>query len=271
MDSSTDKDKKRPPFYERRAFQGTAAVIALATAILALVGPLKGIVDDLFPTTEPVTWVEVVLDTSSAMEKGFDGETRMQAATQAIKKAVKELDNSGLGLRRTATDCDDNSKQVVKLGSDHADDVIKEAEEQQPEGEASIVDAIVGGLEEFNREPIASRGPESRRLLVFTAGVNECSDDDLGAEITEALETADISESSKVELIALGASAEEAAQLEELKAALAEEANVELYNPETTEELNSRAESAGEKANTANQKLEDESEAGFYEQTDGEG
>lgn len=258
--------EKKPPFFERRTFQGTAAVVALATAILALIGPLRGIVNDLFPTTEPVSWVEVVLDTSSAMEKGFDGETRLQAATEAIEKAVKELDNTGLGLRRTATSCEGKSEQVVGLDNGNADEVIDEAQSLSPEGSASIVDAVVGGLEEFNREPIASRGPQSRRLLVFTAGVSECSDGNLGEEIAEALETADISKSSKLELIALGASSDERAELEGFEAALEEYAQVKVYTPDTKEELNNVAEEAGESASTADENLEEEREAGLYPQ-----
>lgn len=258
--------EKRPPFYERRTFQGTAAVVALVAAILALVGPLKGIVDDLFPATEPVSWVEVVLDTSSAMGKGFDGETRLQAATEAIEKAVKELDKSGLGLRRTATSCGGRSEQLVNLDSGNADEVIGEAQSLHPEGNASIVDAVVGGLEEFNGEPMASRGPQSRRLLVFTAGVSECSSGNLGEEVAEALESANISESSKVELIALGASGEERAQLAGFEAELDDYAQVKVYLPENKEELNSTAEEAGENASTADENLEGEREAGFYEQ-----
>lgn len=257
---------RKPPFFERRGFQGTAAVVALATAVLALVGPLRGIVEDLFPTTEPVTWVEVVLDTSSAMRKGFDGETRLEAATEAIEKTVKELDNSGLGLRRTSNSCEGRSEQLVGLDSSNADEVIDEAQSQHPEGDASIVDAVVGGLEEFNREPIASRGPESRRLLVFTAGVSECSTGNLGEEIAEALQSADISESSKVELISLGASSGEEAELQSLETALDGYANVRLYTPKSKEELNDVAREAGASASAADEQLTDERDAGFYDQ-----
>ena len=264
--NSPGDDKKTTPFYERRIFQGTAAVVALATALLALVGPLKGVVEDLFPTEEPVSWVEVVLDTSSAMEKEFDGETRLEAATRAIQKAVKELDNEGLGLRRTATSCEGNSEQLVDLDSGHAESVVAEAQKQHPAGESNIVDAVVGGLEEFKREPIASRGPESRRLLVFTAGVSECSEGNLGEEIGEALEGAEISKSSKVELIALGASEAEKAELEEFETVLKKYANVKLDTPENGEELDDIAEEAGENASSANDTLEAEKESGFYEQ-----
>jgi hypothetical protein len=264
----TDEGKS-PPFYERRAFQGTAAVVALGAAVLALIGPLKGIADDLFGQTEPVTWVEVVLDTSAAMEKEFDGETRLEAAAQAVEKSVKELDNSGLGLRRSAVDCAGESDQVVKLGADHVDDVIDAAENQHPTGSSSIVDAVVGGLEEFNREPMASRGPESRRLLVFTAGVNECTDGNLGEEVADALAGANISQASKVELIALGASDEELEQLRSFEAALGRggaTAGVTLYTPQDRQELDEATDEVSDGASTANEQLEGERGAGFYEQ-----
>lgn len=264
--NSPDDGKKGTPFYESRAFKGTAAVVALVAAILALVGPLKGVVADLFPSEEPVSWVEVVLDTSSAMEKEFDGETRLEAATRAIQKAVKELHNEGLGLRRTATSCEGESEQLVDLDSGHTESVVAEAQKLHPQGESSIVDAVVGGLEEFKREPIASRGPESRRLLVFTAGVSECSGGNLGEEIGEALEGAEISKASKVELIALGASEEEQAELEDFETVLKKYANVKLDIPENGEELDEIAEEAGESASGANETLEAEKEAGFYEQ-----
>jgi von Willebrand factor type A domain len=253
-------------FFEKPAFKGTAAVVALATAVLALLGPLRSIIDDLFPSTEPVSWVEVVLDTSTAMGKEFDGETRLQAAAEAIEKAVKELDNSGLGLRRTAISCKGESEQLVGLDSGNTDKVVDEARDQQPQGSSSIVDAVIGGLEEFQREPIASRGPESRRLLVFTAGVSECSNGNVGEEIADALRGANISQSSKVELIALGASSEEKDELEEFEAALDEYANVNLYTPQDESELNDVAEDAGEQASAVAEHLEGEREAGFYEQ-----
>jgi hypothetical protein len=262
-------DKKSTPFYERRLFQGTAAVVALVAAVLALEGRLGGIIGDLFPPPPPpVSWVEVVLDTSSAMQREFEGESQLEAAGGAIAKAVKELDNEGLGLRRTATSCEGKSEQLVGLDSDHSEEVVNEAQSQSPEGEASIVQAVVGGLEEFKREPIARRGAESRRLFIFTAGVNQCSNGDLGEELAEELEAVDINTSSKLELIALGASDTEIARLEEIKAALKKYANVHmtLHAPENQRELNHVATKARKRAREANEVQEELTKSGMYDQ-----
>jgi von Willebrand factor type A domain len=259
--------ERNPPFYESRTFKGAAAVVTLATAVLALIGPLNGVVGALFPSGEkPVSWVEVVLDTSAAMEASFGGKSKLEAANGAIAKAVKELDNEGVGLRRSATSCDAKSEQLVDLAAGHNDEVIDEAQSQQPKGDASIVDAIVGGLEEFRREPMASGNPGSRRLLVFTAGVNECSHGDLAAEIAEELEGADVSKASKVEVFALGASSEEERRLEEFKSALGEYANVKLHTPESTRELNGEAEAAAESVSGTTEQLEEERQDGLYPQ-----
>ncbi|HEU5141680.1 MAG TPA: vWA domain-containing protein [Solirubrobacterales bacterium] len=261
------EERDNPAFYERRFFQGATAVVALAAAVLALVGPLRDIADDLFPKTEPVSWVQVVLDTSSAMEGEFDGETRLDAAAEAVGKAVKELRNQGLGLRRTAGSCDGESEQLVDLGAGHNDDVTEMAQRQTPGGKASIVDAVVGALGEFEREPIAAGSPQSRRLLVLTAGISQCSEQDLGEEMIEALELADISEASKLEVFALGASEQEREELRRFEAVLKDHGtHVDVHAPETSGELNRDAEQAGERAARANEILEEERDAGFYEQ-----
>jgi|GEM_PF-3505909 len=274
-------------FYEHPAFKGTAAVVALVAAALALIGPLSGVFDDLFPDSPPpVSWVEVVLDTSVAMEKEFDGQTMLEAAAASIGKTVKELENEGLGLRRTATSCKGRSEQLVELDSGHAEEVTEEAMSQRPRGKASIVDAIVGGLQEFKREPIANRGPASRRLLVFTAGVSQCGEEDLEEEMTEALKEADISQSSEVEVVALGRSGSDGAQpgpsanggneareeeaesmVSPLSAPLEDSGlGVTVYEPESARELDELSEDIGARASRANEILEEERDNGFYEQ-----
>jgi len=260
------KTEQRKPFYERRGFQGTTAVVALVTALIALAGPLNSLVKGLFPSSpQPVSWVQVVLDTSDAMAKDFEGETRLEAAVGAIEKTVKELDNEGLGLRRTAVDCKGESKQLVALGADHAAAVVDEAKGLQPEGKASIVDAVVGALDEFNGEPMARGRPESRRLFVFMAGTDGCYGDDLSKELAIALEGANISKASRVEMIALGASDEEVAQLDALKAVLKEYAHVEVQAPQNGEELDEFAESAGESVGETSEQIEEE-KANNYEE-----
>lgn len=194
------------PFYEHRAFKGAAAVVALITALIALAGPIGNAVDNLSPNPpERTAWVQVVLDTSVAMGQGFgDGEkTRLEAAVSAVEKAVKELDNSGVGLRGTSTSCGGESKPLVDLANGDSQEVIDAAAEQHPGGDASIVDAILGGLDEFNREPMQSHGPESRRLFVFTTSNRSCPWDDPTGEVQRKLEEAHHGRFGSVEVFAL--------------------------------------------------------------------
>lgn len=199
-------EQTRQPFYEHRAFKGTAAVVALATALIALVGPLRNAVDGLSPEpTARTAWVQVVLNTTAAMGTGFgegDG-TRLDAAVSAVAKAVKELDNSAVGLRSTSARCTGESRRLIDLANGDSQEVIDSAKEQRPKGEASIVDAILGGLDEFNREPMRSHGPESRTLFVFTAASESCPWEDPTGEVERMLEEADPKRFGAIEVFAL--------------------------------------------------------------------
>ena len=273
-------EQTRQPFYEHRAFQGTAAVVALVTALLALAGPLGNAIDGLFPDPpERGAWVQVVLDTSAVMGEGFgDGEeTRLEAAIGGVAKAIKELDNSAVGLRSTSTSCEGESRKLVDLADGDAQDVIEDARKQRPAGDASIVDAILGGLDEFNREPMRSHGPESRTLLVFTTASRSCPWDDPTGEVERRLEQANHERFGSVEVFALTPEGQEAlagplpggpgAQMVALEAMVDSSAELDaletLLGPSATvhrvaspAELYEQAEEVGEEARETAEELE---------------
>jgi len=275
------------PFYERRLFQGTAALVALATALLALVGPLRDAIDGVSPDPpKRGHWVEVVLNTSSAMGERFgeEGGTRLEAAAGAIAKAVKELDNSGVGLRSTPASCGDESKPLVDLADGSPDEVIREAQRQRPNGNASIVDAVIGALDEFDREPMQSHGPESRSLFVFTTAGPPCPLDDPTGEVERRLEEAHLTRFGSVEVFALTSSAEqnaagiapsegpmtklvamevadeEIAALGAIESVLGTQATIHYVD--SPSELYSEAEAAGEDTQETAERSEEEGETG---------
>jgi hypothetical protein len=198
-------DKKSPPFYERRLFQGTAAVVALAAAVVALGGRIGDIIDDLFPPAPPrASWTEVVLNTSAIMGEHFGGkdETRLASAGQAIEKRVKELGNSGVGLRTTPANCKGNSEQLVGLANGTPDEVISEAQHQHPTGNSSIIDAVNGALNDFAREPMSVGKAKSKNIIVFTTGSARCPYDEV-TEIAHTLAAMDPEHIPGVELFQL--------------------------------------------------------------------
>lgn len=278
-------EQSRQPFYEHRAFKGTAAVVALVTALVALVRPVGNVLDSLSSETPQRTaWVQVVLDTSAAMGQEFgDGnQTRLAAAASAIQKAVKELDNSGVGLRGTSITCKGESKPLVDLASGDPQKVIDAASEQRPRGKASIVDAILGGLNEFNREPMQGQSPKSRSLFVFTAGSRVCPWDDPTGEVQRRLDEAHRERFGSVEVFALTSAGDQgtftsmsmggpqaqmvaletvassSAELDALKSLLGPKAKI--HRVTSTAELYEQAEEAGEGALEAVEQTEEETE-----------
>ena len=104
------------PFYEQPLFKGTAAVVALATALLALLGPLRNVIDSVSPDPAKRTgWTEVILNTSADMGERFgDGDrTRLDSAIEGVEQSVKELDDMNVGLLRTSSTCEGKSVSSV--------------------------------------------------------------------------------------------------------------------------------------------------------------
>ena len=278
-------EQTRQPFYEHRAFKGTAAAVALVTALVALVGPFGGLVDGLFPDSpERVAWTQVVLNTSSVMGEGFgDGdETTLEAAVGGVAKAIKELDNSGVGLRATSSSCEGESRKLIDLANGDAEEVILEAQKQQATGDASIVDAILGGLDEFNREPMRNHGPESKTMYVFTTETPSCPWDDPTGEVQRRLEEVEPERFGPVEvftlvsdggqealaapaarrprMVALETVAENGTELAALETLLGPQARI--HRVATPAELYEQAEKAGEEAGETVEQLEEEGENG---------
>lgn len=256
------------PFYERRLFQGTAAVVALATALLALVGPLGDVIDGLSPDPpQRSAWTEVVLNTSSVMGEQFGRgrETALESAVRGLEKSVKELDGHGVGLRSTPDSCDEKSEKLIDVAEGSPDEVIREAQKQRPRGSASIIDAVVGGIKEFEREPMQSHAAKSKSLFVFTTAAPPCEWDELFDEEARS-KLARIEQFGAVEVFALKSQAERemvafaeegANELDALQAALGP--RMAIHYVETPDELYGEAEAAGEAVSETADEVDDDS------------
>jgi len=249
------------PFWERGWFKGVVAVVGLVAAVWALVGAprLWDVVADALSSDPPVSYTEVVLDTSSAMGEDFagKGETKLDAAARAIRQTVGELDNEGLALRRTGSDCGGSSELVVDFGSDQADEVASTAQKQQPSGSPNLTGAVIAALDDFKTPGRSDGPPSTRRVLVFTAGVDECFEGDAVEKIGAELEGAEISKSSSLTLIALKSSGQDLRRLKELEEALSGYAYVDSRTPETVDELDQAVENVVEVDDQAEKQLEE--------------
>jgi hypothetical protein len=249
------------PFYERRGFQGTVAVVGLLTAIWGLSGVPSpwSLLGDLFSTDVARSNTEIVLDSSAAMAESFTkGETKLEAAVDALQAAGGRNDE-GLGLRQTNPGCEFEEEPLVDVGTDHVEQVVSAAEQLHPEGKSNIIGAVLAALGEFRANPDFNRPGSVRRVLVYTAGQDDCFSGDVSERIRAELEGADVSASFT--LIALNASETDLARLHGLESAL-ESAGVasETIAADDPEQLDEANEQVSEESEEAIEAAEEEQE-----------
>jgi hypothetical protein len=238
-------------------------IVALVAGIWSFIGiPTPWtIVGELFEGEAPaLSNTEVVLDTSAAMGEPFKAnETKLQAAVGAIHQAG-ERDDEGLALRPTSPECDSEEKEpLVKFGKHHKGEILSVAENLHPEGKANITQALVEAVGDFRTNADFDGPGSTRRVLVFTTGLDECFEGDVAERIESELRGAKVSASFT--LIALKASEEELAQLAELEKGLkSAKASVETRTPGNPTQLAGVVEEVKEEASQAIEENKEEKE-----------
>lgn len=227
--------EEKPPFYEQRWFQGSAAVVGLLGAIWAFSGAPKpwDAATDLTATEVAFANTQIILDASEGMTEPFGEGTKLDAAMKAIREYVIPLRQEGLSLRRTGRSCEEGGELLVDFGKDHSDDVVEAAAEQRAEGESSLAYAVIEAISEFTASD-RFQGPAATRQVVIIAGGadDECLDN-APAEIRRKLDSSGIDATFK--MVALKPSEDRREQLRSFTQALGEHAEVEFV--ETEEEL----------------------------------
>jgi hypothetical protein len=177
-------------FYERSWFKGTAAVVALAVSLAALVGPprLWDVIADIVSPELPGSNTEIVIDASAAMGEEFPPSgSKLQAQAGAVNRYAANLSNEGLALRTFGGECDEGGDLVVDLGEEHGDDVGRAAADQQPQGKANLVSALARAIDDFTADDIPD--DSKNRVVVFTGtGTDECYGTNAPAEINREIE-----------------------------------------------------------------------------------
>jgi hypothetical protein len=155
------------PFYERRWFQGTAAVVALLGALIALIGPLRGAVSDLFSSSTPHFETEVVFDRGSAMNG------KLAQAKRQLRKEIHTplYRDAGLALRTFGGSCHGGGEPVVDFGTHHVHAVIQGVNGvERGEGPSDVYDAVSAAVRDLTDLPA---GTETN-VLVYLGAVSGC-------------------------------------------------------------------------------------------------
>ncbi len=239
-----DPDRK-PTFYERRWFQGAAALVALVAGVWALTSKVLDTASSL-SAEEAAALVntEVVLDASAAMAEPFGDGTKLDAAVKAIETYVMPLENDALALRRAGGSCVEVKEQLVDFEKGNGDELVEKTAEQEPGGRSNMVSTVRAAISDFNEAQF--HGPAAtRRILIFMGGEDECAED-AANEIRDDLAGAGIDAVFRV--VALKVSSEEMKGLEGFKQALAPYAQVEIRPADTDEQLEEVMEEESEEA-----------------------
>lgn len=226
--------KRKPPFYERRWFQGTVAVVGLLGAVWAFSGAPKpwDVASELSASDIALSNTEIILDASAGMGAPFGDGTKLDAAANAIREYVVPLQEEGLALRRAGGSCDEGGELLVNFGRDHTDDVADAAAEQNPEGESNFAYAVIEAIEEFTASE-RFRPSSTKQVIVITGTTEDECLRGAPEEIRRKLDRSGIDATFK--LVALKVSGEDRERLEGFTAALGQSAEVEFV--ETEEEL----------------------------------
>jgi hypothetical protein len=219
------------PFYQRPWFVGLGAAAGLVATVAALIGPPKlwDVVADLVSPGLPASNTEIVLDASASMGAPFGAAgTKLEAAADAVGDYVIPRDDEGFALRAFGGDCEEAGNLVVDFGADHGDDVGDEAAAQDPEGEANLAKAVIAAISDFSDGDLFPDADSPKRVLIFTAGVDECERAGATAEIRREVQRTGID--LEFGLIAMRVSDEEREQLESIANALGEGAEVVRVN-----------------------------------------
>jgi hypothetical protein len=187
----------RDAFYERRWFKGTVAVLGLIGAVVALIGPPKlwDVISDLFRNDLPPSDTEYILDASAAMGEPFgtvEGATKLSAAAEAIAQSILPLENEGLALRRLGGTCDETGDLLVDFGAGRNDEVSDAAADQEAAGESNLAQAVIAAIDDFHGDRFPTDRTFTKRIVVVTGTVDNCSGDNAAELIRRRLENAGV-------------------------------------------------------------------------------
>jgi hypothetical protein len=169
----------RPPrFYDSPWFKGTAAVVALLVGLVALIGPLRGLIGDIFAGSSlPRTETMIVFDHGEAMNEEINsqGATKLSQAKREAIGVVNPIVSDGLALRTFGGTCNEASSGPprVPFGANHNDDVVNEIKQLPPGiGESNLYGAVSTAVQDFNDLPADT----VKNVFVYVGGIDNCGE-----------------------------------------------------------------------------------------------
>ena len=167
-------DEPGSHFYDSPWFKGIGAVVALLVGVAALIGPLRGLVGELFaPSSLPLVEYEIVFDRGENMnEIVSENMTKLDKAKQQLKGMVSPITSDGLALRTFDGKCIQTQHALdVGFGANHNDDVINRVNQlHRGSGSSNLYGAVTAAVQDFNDLP----SDTIKHVFVFVGAIDPC-------------------------------------------------------------------------------------------------
>lgn len=228
-------------FYQRPWFQGTGAVLTLLAAVWAFGGFPKPwtVISDLFSSELPVRNAEIVFDASAKMQSPMrPGQTRLEAAANAVDVYGTPLENQGLAFRRVGGSGCQPGPQLVDFGADHSDDVVNAAKDSSAGGRSNLAATVAAAIDDFANFP-----PKAPKQVVIFAGTTDDCQSNADQVIKNSIKESHIN--ATFELIGVRLNQADQARLRRLQQLLGGK-NVDVVFASTNTELQDAASGAAE-------------------------
>jgi Mg-chelatase subunit ChlD len=119
--------------------------------------------------------VEIILDTSVAMQKPFEGGTKLEAAVKALNKVLsfQVADRDNLAFRRYGGPCKgDNTELLVNFGQNNVKQIRDHLPSASKGDTTTTANAIVRAVSDF--DDLQRFADVNRRVLIITGGRDMC-------------------------------------------------------------------------------------------------
>jgi hypothetical protein len=196
-------------------------VMGIGVLVTTITGAVLGIsgVFKIGPWDEPdrsiPRYVELVLDTSTAMSGGFGSSTRWQAARTEIEQSVMDGGKEDrVAFRVSGGECaGKNTSLLLGFEKDRARAISRRFDKLSPAGKSTFVSGVAQAVSDLETKRKVGK-PQDLTLLVVTAGGDECRADIVPAmtELQTRIKQADMRVIFR--FIGMGLDARQKAQIE---------------------------------------------------------
>ena len=157
---------------QRPWFKSTQAVLAMATAVIAVVSGIVALMR-AFPSRQNVYEnIEIVVDASEGMRVPFHGKTKQDAIRAAFEEVLSKqtADRDNIALRVYGGECtgENNTRLIVNFRRNNQDRIRNALRDLKLQGQAPLASAVVKATGDF------SRSADVDKRIIVIAGDGGC-------------------------------------------------------------------------------------------------